>query len=210
MKGPGLLELDHLVVVAETLNAGNAWVQGRLGVKPQAGGRHEFMGTHNALLSLARHTYLEVIAVDPDAARPAGQRWFGLDDFRGPPRLAAWVCRSDDIAADLARAPAGTGRVVTAARGALRWQMAVPETGMTPFGGLSPWLIEWPSDTHPADRLDDQGIGLDMLEIRTSRALELGNSLQGMLEMDKIAIRPGAPTGLTATLTTPQGKAVLS
>jgi len=45
--------LDHLVVAASTVAAGNAYVQRLLGVIPQSGGRHLLMGTHNSLLNLS-------------------------------------------------------------------------------------------------------------------------------------------------------------
>jgi hypothetical protein len=42
------------------------WVEDRLGVSLEAGGRHSAFATHNRLLSLGPDCYLEVIAVDPD------------------------------------------------------------------------------------------------------------------------------------------------
>ena len=71
----------------------------------RAGGKHAHMGTHNRLLSLG-DLYLEVIAPDPEAPRPAWPRWFDLDNFDGPPRLTNWICRSDDLDDDLGLAPA--------------------------------------------------------------------------------------------------------
>ena len=38
------------------------------------------MGTHNRVLGMAGGMYLEVIAIDPDAAAPERPRWFGLDE----------------------------------------------------------------------------------------------------------------------------------
>ena len=37
------------------------------------------MGTHNRLLGLGTNVYLEVIAIDTEAAPPARPRWFSLD-----------------------------------------------------------------------------------------------------------------------------------
>ena len=58
------IRLDHIVVAAASLAEGRDWVEGLLGVAAAGGGRHETMGTHNALWGLGE-SYLEVIAVDP-------------------------------------------------------------------------------------------------------------------------------------------------
>ncbi len=73
-------KLDHLAIVAPTLEEGVAYVEKTLGVPMAAGGKHPEMGTHNRLLRLGDDIYLEVIAVDPEAPRPERPRWFGLDD----------------------------------------------------------------------------------------------------------------------------------
>jgi len=46
------LALDHLVVACADLAEGVAWCERTLGHRPQAGGRHAFMGTHNRILSI--------------------------------------------------------------------------------------------------------------------------------------------------------------
>ena len=102
--------LDHLIIAAATLEQGCDYVASGLGVRPQPGGKHVAMGTHNALLRLGPRTYLEVIAIDPAGVAPARPRWFDLDDVRmraalaEGPRLVHFVARTDDIEA-LARNP---------------------------------------------------------------------------------------------------------
>ena len=49
-----MYEIDHLVVTAPSLAEGVAFVEQRLQVKMQPGGRHEGMGTHNAVLRIGR------------------------------------------------------------------------------------------------------------------------------------------------------------
>jgi hypothetical protein len=66
-----VVALDHLVVAAQTLSAGCAFVEAQLGVLPRPGGQHVTMGTHNALIGLGPGQYLEIIAIDPDGERPA-------------------------------------------------------------------------------------------------------------------------------------------
>jgi hypothetical protein len=71
-------ELDHLVVAARSLDDGVAWCEATLGVVPAAGGGHAPMGTHNRLLAVSSarfpHSYLEIVAVDPEAPAPSRPR----------------------------------------------------------------------------------------------------------------------------------------
>ena len=85
------LELDHIAVAGETLEAAVAHVEAALGVTLDPGGVHVEMGTHNRLLSLGPDLYLGVIAIDPEAAPPGRRRWFDLDRFDGLPRLHSWI-----------------------------------------------------------------------------------------------------------------------
>ncbi|MFT3663517.1 VOC family protein [Piscinibacter sp.] len=161
--------LDHLVIGAATLEQGAAWCEASFGVAPGPGGKHALMGTHNRLLALSSpdfpRSYLEIIAIDPEAPAPARRRWFDLDDAalqaalaRGP-RLIHWVARCDDLAAECAASAAAgldRGEILAAERatphGLLRWRIAVRADGRRPAGGTQPTLIEW-GDMHPADHL---------------------------------------------------------
>ncbi len=136
------LRLDHLAVSARTLEDGVAAVEAVLGVRLAGGGQHPHMATHNRLLGLG-DIYLEVIAADPAAPRPAWPRWFDLDRFAGRPRLTNWICACDDLDAAVAEAPPGTGVPVDLQRGDYRWRMAVPADGRLPFDGCFPALIQW-------------------------------------------------------------------
>ena len=193
-----MLEMDHLVVAAEHLEEGVAYTEGALGVKLSPGGKHALMGTHNALLSLGPGLCLEVIAIDPDAPSPDRARWFGLDEFSGKPRLTNWVCRSDDLVNDLARAPDGMGKIVEASRGALRWQMVVPDLGQYPLDGAFPGMIQWREGGHPSERLPDLGVRLEMLEIDMPDVEKLNDALSGMFESDKLQFGTAKAKNLAA------------
>ena len=202
------LELDHLVVCAQSLAEGAGHVSALTGAVLQPGGRHAAMGTRNLLLSLGSSLYLEVIAIDPDAPAPLRPRWFALDEFTGPPRLAHWVARCDDLEAALAEAPAGAGEIMALSRGDLRWRMAVPESGRLPFGGMFPGLIEWQGRAHPAARLPDSGCRLLALEVIHPRASELAACLPE-LGGAPVAFAAGPRPALRARLSTPAGDVVL-
>ena len=66
--------LDHLVLACDELGAGVEYLAQLTGVTPQPGGKHPTMGTHNAVLRLGPRTYLELIAIDPEAPKPATSR----------------------------------------------------------------------------------------------------------------------------------------
>lgn len=199
-----LAELDHLVVAATELEDGVAYVQGALGLPMGGGGEHPAMGTHNRLMSLGPRDYLEVIAVDPDAAPPDRPRLFDLDTFSGAPRLANWVMRVKNLSAALAEAPEGIGAAVPLSRGPYRWQMAIPADGKLPFDGLFPSFIEW-QGAHPAPALDDVEARLISLTISHPRAGALGWALSPFLDDDRVVITRGAP-GMRAVIHTPAGE----
>lgn len=173
--------VDHLVVGAATLEQGAAWCAAMLGVMPGPGGRHALMGTHNLLLAIGSpahpRAYLEIIAVDAQAAAPARRRWYDLDDpalratLASGPRLIHWVAGCENVAAEcaaLAAAGIDRGEVLQAERdtprGLLRWRISVRSDGQRLAGGALPTLIEW-GDTHPADSLAPSPVRLEALAV---------------------------------------------
>ncbi|WP_423836785.1 VOC family protein [Stutzerimonas stutzeri] len=91
--------IDHITITAPSLSKGSDLVYESLGVRPQQGGEHPRMGTHNLLLRLGDSIFLEVIAINHAAARTLHARWFHLDALPpdAPPRLACWVARTPSI-----------------------------------------------------------------------------------------------------------------
>ena len=181
MNAVATFALDHLVLAARTLAEGVAWCESTLGLRPQAGGQHAFMGTRNRVFSIASpsfpHAYFEIIAIDPSLAAPAHRRWFDLDDPRlqralaGGPKLVHWVARCDDITAThttLRAAGIDCGAVQQAERatpgGLLRWQIGVRADGRRPLDGAAPALIQW-GDVHPTDALAASGITLETMHL---------------------------------------------
>lgn len=198
-----MLELDHLAVAAATLEEGRAAVEEALGVRLQPGGQHAHFGTYNMLLGFDDGLYLEVIAVDPEAPVPGYARWFDLDRFKGWPKLNNWICRSDDLVADVARFP-DTGRPVALTRGDLNWRMAVPDTGVLPYDNLFPALMQWDCADHPAQRLQASGCALARLIVSHPAAGTLAGALAPVLHDDRVCFEDG-PAGLRAEITTPAG-----
>lgn len=166
------------------------------------------MGTHNALLRLSDSSYLEVIAVDPDASPPMRPRWFGLDGLApdDAPRLATWVVRVDDLDASMADSPEPLGAVVAMTRGPFAWRITVPPDGRPPLGGVVPALIAW-SSAHPALGIADRGCRLDRLEAWHPDRNRVERVLRAMHAPEIAVVKatsPEAPS-LVATIETPNG-----
>lgn len=201
-------QLDHLAVSATTLAEGVEYVEGLLGVSLASGGEHPQMGTHNRLISLG-DTYLEVIAINPDAPGPDRPRWFDLDNFTGPPRLTNWIIRTPDMAETIANAPTGVGEVMNLERGDFRWQMAVPADGKLPFDSVFPALIHWFGTAHPADRLPETGLSLEMLHVRHPQATALKSAVAPLLDTAMITVETAPQIAITALINTPTGQVTL-
>lgn len=213
-------QLDHLVLLADTLDQGVAWCEATLGVTPAPGGQHALFGTHNRLLAVGSGTlaqaYLEIIAIDP-AATPARRRWFDMDDeaLRAQvrahgPRLIHWVARVPDLARALtAWAALGidAGEPLTASRmtprGLLEWKIAVRSDGRRPMAGCLPTLIEWGA-IHPCASLPESGVALEALALHHPQAQALARALK-VIGLEGVRIEPGDDAVLQAQLATPRG-----
>lgn len=200
-----ITEVDHLIVAADSLEAGAAWCEATLGVVPQPGGRHALMGTHNRLVNLSSpafpRCYLEIIAIDPDAPPPGRSRWFGLDRRPpGPPALIHVVARSttlDQHRRELNAEQIDPGVPVAASRGDLRWQILLRPDGST-LPAL-PTLIQW-HGPHPAERLPDQGLHLQAMQLDG-----LAAAPREVLRLHGVKGAVDGPPRLVATFDTPLG-----
>jgi hypothetical protein len=214
------LALDHLVLAARTLDEGVAWCDATFGLRPEAGGQHLFMGTHNRVFSIGTaafpRSYFEIIAIDPSLPGPTRARWFGLDDpalqraLAEGPQLVSWVARCDDIAATRASMLAAgidCGTVEHAERatprGLLRWRISLRADGRRLLCGAAPALLEW-GDVHPTDSMPASGIELKTMCLgHWSEAL--APLLPPQIERDAA---PAAPP-ISAVLSGPRGLATL-
>jgi len=201
-----MLELDHLAVAGESLEAAVAHIEYALGVRMLAGGQHAHFGTHNQLLGLDEGLYLEAIAIDPEAPELPYARWFDLDRFEGAPRLGNWICRSDDLVADVAAFGADVGAPVALQRGDLRWRMAVPESGILPNDDCFPALMQWDVSPTPASLLTPSGCRLMRLEVAHPEAVALRERV-GLGDARVVYVEGAA--ALRATFETAHGARVL-
>ncbi len=198
-KHPLQTQIDHLVFAAPNLPEGVQYLEDQLGIQLQPGGEHPRMGTHNALLKVGSNAYLEVIAINPQAEKPGGPRWFGLDERLSDvaPSLCTWVARTNDIQAAAAHAPDWFGEIVPMQRGELNWLISIPADGRLALDGICPSLIEWPVGSHPSNRLEDRGCTLLGLELYHPQAAILQELLgkigfegeMGIYEAERVEMR---------------------
>jgi Glyoxalase-like domain len=206
---PMRASIDHLAVAAASLDG--RLLDDVLGVNLSPGGRHARMGTHNRLLRLGDETYLELIAVDPQAPAPAHPRWFELDEaamrarLAEGPRLVHWVVRAD--ATEIPPLPFEVGPWERFERGDLSWQLTVRADGKLPADGVVPSLIRWSGSAHPAASLPESGVSLEALELEHPRAADVQRQLD-LLGLDVRCSRSALP-GIIAHLRTPSGPRTL-
>lgn len=229
------VQIDHLVIVAKTLEQGVAWCEATLGITPAAGGEHAQFGTHNRLFKIATPAhplaYLEIIAIDPNAKKalsPDVKRWFDMDDaalkaaVAKEPRLAHFVVNTPNIQAgrtalkalDIDRGPA-----VQASRhsrkGILQWQITVRPDGQRLFDGTLPTLIQWgkpdaaePLRLHPRNSLPRSGVSLQSVVVTHPTATKL-QAAYAAIGLTGVTLETG-PANLRVTLKTPKGLVTLN
>jgi len=199
------LRMDHIAVTARSLGEGVDYVRLALGLDIPPGGRHAQMGTWNHLMRLGEDEFLEVIAPDPTARRPNRPRWYGLDAHFGPPRLATWVVRTDDLADCLQELPPSVGVSAAITRGSLNWLISVPDDGGMPFDGAHPTVIQWPKGARPGAAMPDLGCRLERLIICHPNANEIDRRLAPLLTDDRVGLEERDVISLTAEIRTPSG-----
>ncbi|MDX1997922.1 MAG: VOC family protein [Thermoanaerobaculia bacterium] len=199
-----LFVLDHLLVGAADLDRVSEQVAASTGVRPVYGGKHP-VGTHNALLALGDHTYLELIAAQP-GQRPLA---FGVDfTALATPAAVGWAIAVTNLAAARAAlAQAGyrlseplAGSRTTPAGQTLAWHTFVILGAPEP----APFFIAWSADTaHPATT-SPPGCRLEKLTLKTPdvAALEKLNAVLGLT----LTIERADSPGQTIELACPAGK----
>lgn len=223
-------QIDHLVVMAASLDQGVQWCEDTLGITPSPGGEHEKYGTHNRLFKIASPqfplAYFEIIAINPLAVIPKRAqvpRWFDMDNptlqkaVAQDPRLIHFVSSTEDVKAArhvLRTQGIERGQVVHASRksskGTLNWQITVREDGERLFNGCLPTLIQWgkpeatdPLRLHPRNSLPRSGVTLQSLTVSHPSGAKLQAAFDA-IGLAHIAIETG-PANLVANLQTPKG-----
>jgi hypothetical protein len=202
--------IDHLIVAAPNLEEGMARAEELLGVEAMLGGQHPGFGTRNALISLGKGTYLEIVGPDPEQPEPEGARLFGVDDLEAS-RLVTWAAKGTDLES-LVSGGGGAGRYASVLGSVhsggrkqpdgsfLAWEVTDPFTPRE--GGIVPFFIDWGETPHPSETAP---VGCELVDLRAEhpdvgRVREILNGL----ELD-LQVEAGPTPALIATIHTPNG-----
>ena len=228
-------QVDHLVVVADSLDQGVAWCEETLGITPGPGGEHPLMGTHNRLFSVAGpafpRAYFEIIAIQPGVTprrAPGTHRWFDMDDRElqarvasEGPQLVHFVASVPGVVSAvkaLAALGLDRGSVLEVSRqtatAPLQWRITVRDDGQRLFYGGLPTLIQWGEAgedparaAHPLDAMPASSVTLETLQVSHPQPdkLQVAHAAIGLAG---VTVTQGAPN-LLATLQTPRGLVTL-
>jgi hypothetical protein len=199
--------LDHILVGSPDLDAAIKFIEERTGVRAAFGGVHPGAGTQNALLSLGKNRYLEIIAPDPKQSPTLDAR-----DLRKleEPVLVGWAAHPGDIEAFAERLKGESIDVIGPKPGlrkrpdgrVLHWKtLALKDDA----GGLFPFFIEWGAGSmHPS--IDaPQGCTLELFEaIARNQDLFKLQDRAAELNLD-LKFSPGNPH-LHAIVAGPKGR----
>lgn len=201
--------LDHLLLGVSDLDQGIAWVENKTGVKAVVGGTHPGAGTRNALVSLGRKQYLEIIAPDP-----AQTNYNFQIDIRTlkEPRLITWAAATNDIEA-LAKSLLKSGMEIFGPRAGsrarpdgkiLKWKTlgVKNQWGQPPVEPI-PFFIQWAADSLHPSQDSPKGCELQSFEIQHPDPSGV-TELQKKLDIDATVTRADNAR-LKATLKTPKG-----
>lgn len=210
-----MLQLDHLVIVAPTLEVGSDYVEARLGVRPWYGGEHRELGTHNMLLRIGDDLFLEVIATNPKSAH-VGPRVFGITEYwpevSWPTEgcLTTWVGRTLDLRQMHSIHHRMMGEIKSVTRGTRHWQMAIPADGSLPHNGFIPTAVQYEPNMIPAKHMPENGLQLRELRIEHQQAMMLQEVYDEWKVQGTIKIVTSERSRLTALIETPKGVVELS
>ena len=184
--------IDHFTLGTAALPQGQAALADVLGVTLPQGSKHDAMSTHNCVCQAGNESFMELIAIDPEAPDPGRIRWFTLDDpatqarIADRPRALCWVVNTSDLDAVVAASSVDLGEVVHFQRGDRTWRLTVPRDGSLPMGGLLPAFIEWSPGPHPSTSQQDLRLRLTKVKLRHPDPDQL-RALLSELRVDHLA-----------------------
>jgi len=207
-----MLRLDHLTVIAPSIPAGVAHVRECLGLEMPDGGKHPEMGTHNRVIRIDPHAYLEVIAADPEAQPPSGPRWMGFGNpaaiaeawYRGN-RLRGFVAAVNEIETLLAAHGALFGGKARISRNDKHSWFTVPPDGELLMDGALPSAIDREGRAPPFKRMEDLGLRLTDFVLEHPEPDEILDIYRAIGLAGAPRVIAGPRVRFTAMIETPSG-----
>jgi hypothetical protein len=160
------------------------------------------MGTHNHLGALSVDSFLEIIAIDPEAPALPRKRWFALDDpvrqavLLKTPVLATWVVATNNLESAIAAArDAGVdpGQPRSLVRGDLNWRLSVRDDGSLACDGVFPIIIQWPEGVNAVSRMQDSQLRIQSLSLSYPDPAWLHSVLSSIGAAELAAVSEGSP-----------------
>ena len=145
--------LDHILLGCNDLDNGIAYMERLSGYRAAFGGSHPGRGTHNAILKMEPHSYLEIIAPDPQQKELV---WHSDLATLSEPLLVGYAVPQSNLeayAASLRAKRVACAGPIAGSRARpdgqlLRWQTLSYQDDRN---GLLPFFIDWdPHSPHPS------------------------------------------------------------
>jgi len=200
--------VDHLVYATPELQMGIDRIEQVLGVRATPGGQHPGRGTRNALVSLGRSVYLEIIGPDPEQPNPSEPRAFGIDDLKEP-RLVTWAAKGtnlEELRRQARRNDIELGAVIAGSRRradgvVLSWRSTDLRTVVA--DGIVPFFIDWGQTPHPSSTATP---GASLISVRAEHPdPETVQKALDRLGLD-VRVQGGPRATLIAEVTGPRGR----
>ncbi len=208
-------KIDHFAIGASSLQNGINTLKGSLGVEVPNGSKHDAMSTHNCVMQTGNESFLELLAIDPDAPDPGRVRWFTMDNPKTIARLAerpralCWVVSTNNLDEVVNTSPVDLGEVITFVRGERSWRLTVPKDGHLPENALLPAFIEWSPGPHPSTGQQDLGVQLQQV-LLTHPDPQALTAMLTSLQVDHLAmVQQGEHPALSFELSSPTGTVIL-
>ncbi len=199
--------LDHLVYAVPDLDEGISFIKDLLGIEVYPGGQHPRFGTHNAIVRIGNHTYLEIISSDPSNPKEF-PLWMGISNVTSPGRLTRWAIShplNESVMKGLksyneALAHISIGEREKPDGSTLVWKLTPPISH--PMIESCPFFINWPEGIHPTTSLPMQ---CELTEIKVfSRRSKKINGFLNNLRME-FQLKQGDEDKIEAIFNSPKG-----
>ena len=90
-------------------------------------------------------------------------------------------------------------------RGEFNWLITIPEDGSLPINGGGPALIQWETDAHPANKLEEHGLSLIKLQIFDPEMERISGFLRSVNLTGNVQVLKSNESKLVALINTPRG-----